>query len=700
MPASYRRVVAAFLLALVLAGPVSATWSIVIVNLVTGEVGIGIATCLSGFDLQPNAMVVVPGFGVAAAQSFVGPLSLRELIRAQLLAGTPPAQILQLLATQDGGHQTRQYGIAAAYGGAVTFTGLQAFAWAGGVTGQTGDYVYAIQGNILTGSPVVTAAEAALIATSGDMAEKLMAAMDAARLMGGDGRCSCSSTNPTGCGAPPAFFQTSALCGSIIVSRPGDPDALCNGGQGCTAGVYYMDLNVANQPSNAVDAVLQLQSLFNQFRQAKLGKADHFLSTVTFATPELRADGVDQTTARVTLRDWQGTPLASGGALVTVAVAPGSPAPAGGVGAVVDNGDGTYDFSVTAGTVPGTLRLRVLVDEGNGPIRLGPDPEIEVGSPFGPAGEGTVDAPGGGLVDLLRVNGSSGFRRVVMNGVAQPVTLSFDAPPASSGGALYAAHFVLFAKVGAPQQADLFPLSPAIGTLVFAPPPLTNGPGEFVVADSFGPLPMTVYPAPPTPWIATLPGGLPAAVDLMLQGVVIENPPVGLAVTNAVHLRTVLLPPPSIAAVTPSNALPGTSVTVTGQNFQPGIAVVVGGQQAAPSAITATSVVFTMPAGAGCAAVLSLTNVDGQSAQATMNPNPLPVIIPYPSGPAAGGTLFVVIGSNLLGATATIGGVPAALVANSATALAVTTPPGTPGPTTVVITSPAGCTATVAYTYL
>ncbi|MEC7724043.1 MAG: hypothetical protein VYD05_00920, partial [Planctomycetota bacterium] len=74
------RALLAFLASLfLLASNALATWSIVVVNVVTGEVAVGIATCLTGFDLRPNTVVVVPGRGVAAAQSFVGPLSLRQL---------------------------------------------------------------------------------------------------------------------------------------------------------------------------------------------------------------------------------------------------------------------------------------------------------------------------------------------------------------------------------------------------------------------------------------------------------------------------------------------------------------------------------------------------------------------------------------------------------------------------------------------
>ena len=93
-----RALVSFFAALFLLAANASATWSIVVVNLATGEVAVGIATCLTGFDLRPNTVVVVPGRGVAAAQSFVGPLSLREIIREGFLNGDPAADILLQLA--------------------------------------------------------------------------------------------------------------------------------------------------------------------------------------------------------------------------------------------------------------------------------------------------------------------------------------------------------------------------------------------------------------------------------------------------------------------------------------------------------------------------------------------------------------------------------------------------------------------------
>jgi hypothetical protein len=130
--------------------------------------------------------------------------------------------ILAGLAARDSGHQTRQYGIADTRGGTLTFSGTGAGAWAGGRTGRVGDLVYAVQGNVLTGPPVVDRAVIAIETTPGDVAAKLMAAMEAARSMGGDGRCSCNPNDADGCGAPPPTFTKSADIAYMLIARAGD----------------------------------------------------------------------------------------------------------------------------------------------------------------------------------------------------------------------------------------------------------------------------------------------------------------------------------------------------------------------------------------------------------------------------------------------------------------------------------------------
>lgn len=219
---------AAILMAAGAATTADATWSIILIDTRTGEVALGSATCLTNFDLQAGTPVLLTGIGGATAQSFVDNTGQnRTFIRDRLIDGTDPDLIIELLADFDPGHQTRQYGIGDVMGGTTTFSGTGAGAWKGGVTGQVGDIVYAIQGNVLTGEPVVLMAEQAVLLTEGDLAAKMMAGMEAARLMGGDGRCSCTPNNPEGCGAPPPNFDKSAHIAYMLIARTGDVD-LCN----------------------------------------------------------------------------------------------------------------------------------------------------------------------------------------------------------------------------------------------------------------------------------------------------------------------------------------------------------------------------------------------------------------------------------------------------------------------------------------
>jgi len=228
------------------AGSARATWSIIIVDTRTREIAVGSATCLTGFDLQANTPVVIVGVGAATAQSAVdSDATNRTFIRDGLFAGDPLETILAGLAQRDSSHQSRQYGVVDFGGPALTFTGSQAGAWAGGRVGQSGDLVYAVQGNVITGQAVVDAAIDAIEITPGDLAEKLMAGMEAARMMGGDGRCSCPSGQPDACGSPPPSFNKSAHIAYMIVARIGDRDG-SNGAyrvQGSGSQSAFIDTN-------------------------------------------------------------------------------------------------------------------------------------------------------------------------------------------------------------------------------------------------------------------------------------------------------------------------------------------------------------------------------------------------------------------------------------------------------------------------
>ncbi len=409
-----------------LGGALPATWSIILIDTRTGEIAIASATCLPGFDLQQGACVIVVGRGAAAAQSFVDVTGAnRALIFAQLQAGTTPAQILAMLAAQDSSHQTRQYGIVDVQGNAIGFTGTGAGQWAGHLTGQVGSIVYAVQGNVLTGAQVITDAELAIRNTPGDLAEKLMAAMEASRLMGGDGRCSCNPGNPTGCGVPPPAFAKAADVGYMVVARVGDNDGSCSAATGCANGSYYLNLNIAGTQSSDPDPVLQLRSRFLSWRLQHVLRPDHYRSTVELDPATLLDDGQTVGRLHITLRDWRGVQLPFGGAQVAVSLAAGSPALP--IGAVIDHGDGTYSATVGPSSSVGNARLQVVVDDGIGPVLLGPSVEVAIRGDSMWLSTRSIDAFAGTFDAVLRggpsLAGRGHLLLASMSGTSPGVTL-------------------------------------------------------------------------------------------------------------------------------------------------------------------------------------------------------------------------------------------------------------------------------------
>jgi len=215
-----KRLLGSLLTAAALVLPVHATWSIVVVDHATGEVAVASATCLADFPLEDFVPFLLVGKGAGAAQSSLDSGASNRMIAVALMQqGATPAAILDALLTQGSTPQSRQYGIAAFSGDAVTFTGAQAGDAVVNLVGEMGSMSYAMQGNVLVGSEPVFAAEEAFIATPGDLTQRMMAAMQAAKSLGGDGRCSCNGGDPTGCGVPPPGFTKSAHCGFVYVAR-------------------------------------------------------------------------------------------------------------------------------------------------------------------------------------------------------------------------------------------------------------------------------------------------------------------------------------------------------------------------------------------------------------------------------------------------------------------------------------------------
>ncbi len=358
--------------------PAYATWSIVVVDTKTREVAVGSATCLTNFDLEAGLPMVLVDVGAGAAQGLVDNGAVnRKIIRSQMLQGRSPERIIDMISQTDFQFQGRQFGIVDFRGRSATFVGAAAGQYKGGATGTSGDLAYSIQGNVLTGAPVLQMAESALVNTPGDLPEKLMAAMEAARAMGGDGRCSCSVANPTLCGSPPDFFEKSADVGFMIVTRAGDIDGTCTSAAGCANGDYFMNFNVPFQDPSAEDPVFQLRAAFDAWRTSNAGRPDAVQSVVTIEPSEFSAGTGGMATMTIHLRDWQGSSVDGS----TMALSVEHDAQSAGLSAIGSIGKVAQDSYEVKLTVPpqiGRDLFRIVVDDSVRPVVLLPLPSIHV----------------------------------------------------------------------------------------------------------------------------------------------------------------------------------------------------------------------------------------------------------------------------------------------------------------------------------
>jgi len=156
-----------------------ATYSIVARDAATGQIGVAVQS--HWFSVGPIVPFAEAGVGAVATQSFVdtsyGPLGL-ELMRA----GRAAPEALAALLAGDSGRDVRQVGMVDAQGRVSTHTGRLCIPAAGGQAGEG----YAVQANLMERASVWPAMARAYESAPGDLAERLLAALDAAEAEGGD----------------------------------------------------------------------------------------------------------------------------------------------------------------------------------------------------------------------------------------------------------------------------------------------------------------------------------------------------------------------------------------------------------------------------------------------------------------------------------------------------------------------------------
>jgi uncharacterized Ntn-hydrolase superfamily protein len=223
------------------------TFSIVAVDTITGEIGSAGASCLDNIQFPgSNGAIIIsdilPGRGAIHTQSYWNATNQNNA-RLKMEEGLSPTEILDFLKNNDPtgliGAQTRQYGIVDfdpdGHPRSASFTGTQCLDWKGHHTGVN----YAIQGNILLGPQIIDSIESRFINATGTLADRLMAALQGANVVGADSRCTDNGT--------------SSLSAFLRVAKPNDDD-----------NNLYLDLNVPSLPAG-MEPIDSLQSLYDQW---------------------------------------------------------------------------------------------------------------------------------------------------------------------------------------------------------------------------------------------------------------------------------------------------------------------------------------------------------------------------------------------------------------------------------------------------
>jgi len=158
--------------------PIS-TYSIVALDETTGELGVAVQShWFSVGFLVPWAKA---GVGAVATQSFVkvdyGPDGLQLME-----SGMKAADALKTLTSKDEGEAVRQVGMIDIKGNVAAHTGSRCIKYAGHIVGKN----YSVQANMMANGTVPKAMAVAFEKTKGDLADRMMAALEAAEAEGGD----------------------------------------------------------------------------------------------------------------------------------------------------------------------------------------------------------------------------------------------------------------------------------------------------------------------------------------------------------------------------------------------------------------------------------------------------------------------------------------------------------------------------------
>ena len=155
------------------------TYSIVARDPSTGELGVAVQS--HWFSVGPIVAWAEAGVGAVATQSFVDP-SYGKLGLDLMRAGKSAPDALKSLVAGDEGREVRQVAMIDAQGRVDAWTGKNDIQAAGHIVGKN----YSVQANLMLSDKVWPAMSAAFENAKGDLAERMLVALEAAQAVGGD----------------------------------------------------------------------------------------------------------------------------------------------------------------------------------------------------------------------------------------------------------------------------------------------------------------------------------------------------------------------------------------------------------------------------------------------------------------------------------------------------------------------------------
>ncbi len=176
---TFARILLGLILVSTLATHAHATFSIVARDPETGDLGVAVQSHY--FSVGPIVPWAEPGVGAVATQSLVevsyGPRGLQ-----MMSSGRGAKQTLDELLSQDPNKEVRQVAMIDAHGDVAAWTGKRCIPAAGDHVGPQ----YSVQANLMSNERVWPAMAKAYEATEGDLATRLLAALEAGQAAGGD----------------------------------------------------------------------------------------------------------------------------------------------------------------------------------------------------------------------------------------------------------------------------------------------------------------------------------------------------------------------------------------------------------------------------------------------------------------------------------------------------------------------------------